>query len=153
MRMMGRPVQDGEIKDSTEFMQDYTITELRSVRRSFKWTNNHVYNKLDKVVVNAQWIHQLPHLQTIVMDPGCYDHSPFSITLEDDRHYERRPFKFFNIIVEHPDFYDIVEQAWTVPKTRYPMRNVCERVNSVKVKLELWNTQSFTRIDKTLKVL
>lgn len=53
-RQGGAPVQEAEIRDFNEYLLDTGMTEIRSVRREFTWTNSHVFSKIDKAVVNAE---------------------------------------------------------------------------------------------------
>ncbi|PHU04288.1 hypothetical protein BC332_25110 [Capsicum chinense] len=49
-REMGNPVQEYEIRDFREFTEECNISEMPAVGRSFTWTNEHVYNRIDKVL-------------------------------------------------------------------------------------------------------
>lgn len=46
----------------------------------------------------------LLHMQVLVMDLLFSDHSPLSIIVEDHVDTKKRPFKFYNYLVQHPDF-------------------------------------------------
>ncbi|XP_019264016.1 PREDICTED: uncharacterized protein LOC109241706 [Nicotiana attenuata] len=52
-RINGTVVQENEIKDFRSLMEDCRLNELRTVGRSYTWTNSHVYNKIDRAIVNA----------------------------------------------------------------------------------------------------
>ncbi|KAF3636181.1 hypothetical protein FXO38_24306 [Capsicum annuum] len=86
---VGSLVQDTEIRDFSNFFQDMDISELKSVGRTYTWTNSHVHSKLDKAIVNAEWVQKFNHLEAEVMDPGCLDHSPIAIMLDEKRSTER----------------------------------------------------------------
>lgn len=52
-------------------MQDHTFIELKSVGRKYTWTNDHVHNKIDRAIVNVEWMHVYSHIKAIIMDPRC----------------------------------------------------------------------------------
>ncbi|XP_070057556.1 uncharacterized protein [Nicotiana tomentosiformis] len=101
-----------EIRDFNEFIEDIGLTEMKTSGRSFTWTNGHTYSKIDRALVNAEWILTMPHLKVWVMDPSCFDHSPLSITLEEDEDHAPKPFKFLNHLAYHEDFMTLVSEAW-----------------------------------------
>lgn len=98
---MGSVVQDAEVKDFNEFMQVFNMNEMRLIGRPFTWTNGHGISKLDRAVVNANWMQHYRYLEAIVMDTGCSKHSPILIIVEKDRQSRRRPFKFFNALAKY----------------------------------------------------
>lgn len=80
-REIGSLVQDWEIRDFNNFMEDAGIVEMKSTERNYTWTNGHTYSKLDRALVNTEWMLYMPHLEVLVMEPACSDHSPLSIKL------------------------------------------------------------------------
>lgn len=102
-RVNGITVQENEIKDFREFMEDCRLTELPTVGRSYTWTNNHVYSRIDRTIVNAQWMIDMPPMQIQVMNPHFSDYSPLSIEVEATMDNRKRPFRFYNCLADHPD--------------------------------------------------
>ncbi|XP_070038226.1 uncharacterized protein LOC142167392 [Nicotiana tabacum] len=103
-RPIGNLVQEMEIRDFNNFIADTGLVEMKTSGRSFTWTNGHTYSKIDRVLVNAEWMLTMPHLEVWVMNPSCFDHSPLRITLEDVEDKAPKPFKFLNHLAEHKDF-------------------------------------------------
>ncbi|XP_075079919.1 uncharacterized protein LOC142165216 [Nicotiana tabacum] len=62
--------------------RDCKLNELNNVDRSYTWTNNHVYSRIDRAIVNAHWMMSMPPMQVNVMDPQFSDHSPLCIELD-----------------------------------------------------------------------
>lgn len=52
-RMIGSLVQTNEIVDFNEFIRNANLMELKAVGREFTWTNNHVYSRIDRGLVNS----------------------------------------------------------------------------------------------------
>lgn len=53
----------------------------------------------------------MPPKQVRIMDPICSDHSPLSLDIEEHQDNYKRPFKFFNCLVQHQEFKDSKERV------------------------------------------
>ncbi|PHT40138.1 hypothetical protein CQW23_18992 [Capsicum baccatum] len=110
-RVMGSQVIDSEVMDFNNFIQDTGLMELKRLGRRYTWTNNPVYNKIDWILVNANWIQKWPHSVGICMDPQLSDHSPLCIELEQQVVSGTKPFRFYNYLAEHEQFLREVQTA------------------------------------------
>ncbi|KAG5605883.1 hypothetical protein H5410_027375 [Solanum commersonii] len=75
-RINGNPVQEMEIRDFNEFMIDAGMTKLKAIGREYTWSNGCICSKIDRAIVNAEWIVTMNQIKISVMQPGTYDHSP-----------------------------------------------------------------------------
>lgn len=108
-RIMGSSMQDSEVKDFANFLEDNGLTEMKTVGRKYIWSNGHLSSKIDRVIVNAQWLQVFPiEAVTITMDPGVLDHTSIAITSNDSQPIGKKIFKFFNALVDHPNFSSVV---------------------------------------------
>ncbi|XP_075086529.1 uncharacterized protein LOC142169193 [Nicotiana tabacum] len=130
-RPIGNTVQELEIMDFNNFIDDIALVEMRTSGRSFTWTNGHTYSKIDRALVNAEWMLQMPHLEVRLMDPVCSDHSSLSITFEDNEDKDPKLLKFLNQLTEHKDFLTIVSGAKEVSNGLNIMKDVCKRLKQV----------------------
>ncbi|XP_019233129.1 PREDICTED: uncharacterized protein LOC109213752 [Nicotiana attenuata] len=111
-RVQGNPVQEVEVKDFKIFIIDAGLDEIRTMGRKYTWTNNHVHSRIDRILVNAEWIQKWPTMEGIIMNPRFSDHCPLKVTITDTVMEGKRPFKFFNCLAAHHDFDDILNQCW-----------------------------------------
>lgn len=92
------------------------LTDLVSLGPTFTWTNNQKENpiakKLDRVLVNDHWLDRFPQSYVSIEPSGVSDHTRCWIRLETPLPGNKRPFKFFNFLVDHPDFIDTVATIW-----------------------------------------
>lgn len=92
------------------------LTDLTSIGPTFTWTNNQPVNpiakKLDRVLVNDNWLDKFPQSYTSFETTGVSDHTRCWIRLESPPPGNKWPFKFFNFLVDHPDFHDTVTTIW-----------------------------------------
>ncbi|XP_019257868.1 PREDICTED: uncharacterized protein LOC109236105 [Nicotiana attenuata] len=55
-RFNGSPVQKMETREFKQFLVDAKVDELKTVGRQYTWTNNHVYSRIDRILINAKWM-------------------------------------------------------------------------------------------------
>lgn len=80
-RLNGSMVTEAETRDFRDFIVDTGLCELKTVGRDFTWTNSHVFSRIDRALVNAEWMTNFTQLEVEVMDPRFSDHSPLCIDL------------------------------------------------------------------------
>lgn len=49
-------IHSSDMRDFREFFIDTSMTESIYVGSKFTWGNGHVYNKIDRVIVNTTWM-------------------------------------------------------------------------------------------------
>ncbi|XP_019267285.1 PREDICTED: uncharacterized protein LOC109244618 [Nicotiana attenuata] len=103
-RQHGSEVQDMEVKDFKEYMMDTGMSELQYVGRGYTWTNNHTYSRIDRGLVNTEWMMTMPSLKIQVLEPLISDHFPLKLMITQGHTKRSRPFRFFNCITDHPLF-------------------------------------------------
>ncbi|XP_019236935.1 PREDICTED: uncharacterized protein LOC109217163 [Nicotiana attenuata] len=130
-RMNGTKVQMNEIKDFREFMMECQMTELVTVGRGFTWTNNYVYSRIDRGIVNAKWMLEM---------------APIQVQENDSR---RRPFKFYNCLAEHEEFEKVVQNGWKYKGSN--MEGIMQNLKKVKYGLKNLNRQEYTGITKKVQ--
>ncbi|XP_070017986.1 uncharacterized protein [Nicotiana sylvestris] len=81
-RYNGNPVMEAETRDFSEFLLNTGMTELKAVGREFTWTNNHVYSRIDRALVNARWMIDMTQLEVVLHDPLFFDHTPICLYFE-----------------------------------------------------------------------
>ncbi|XP_075096595.1 uncharacterized protein LOC142174657 [Nicotiana tabacum] len=106
-------IQDMETKDFREFMSDTGMNELPSIGWDYTWTNNHTYSRIDRGLVNIDWMMTMPSLSIQILEPSFSDHSPLKLMISQIHRKKASPFRFFNCIAEHPQFIQEVDQAWS----------------------------------------
>ncbi|XP_070006231.1 uncharacterized protein [Nicotiana sylvestris] len=117
-RKSDNPVQEVEIRDFREFMLNNNMNELKYIGRKFTWTNNHVWSKIDRVIVNAEWMTTMKQMEIIVMKPFISDHTPVCLHLEEARKEGPKLYRFYNYVAKLPEFLTVVKQAWNTTTKR-----------------------------------
>lgn len=82
----------------------------------FTWSNKRGgggsnKSKLDRVLVNTEWLDMFPTAEASFLAPGVSDHCLISVTMVPPNG-RRKPFKFFNFWLQHPEFGQILTTSW-----------------------------------------
>ncbi|XP_075112426.1 uncharacterized protein LOC142182223 [Nicotiana tabacum] len=152
-RHCGAPVQEMGIRDFNDYLLDTSMNKIRYIGRWFTWTNSHVFSKIDRALVSAEWMIRFPQKEVIVMDPNLSDHSPLCIKLDEEIFQGPRTFRFLNCIAEHNDFLKVVNDAWQIPMRGGWMDSVWMRLKGMKEGLKQINTKEFRGVDMIIKTL
>lgn len=149
-RLYGNPVQEVEVIDFKEFLQQSGMMELKSVGRYYTWTNHQIHSKIDRILVNAEWICKWPHLEGIIMDPHFSDHYPLKIPFEIVKETGTKSFKFFNYLVEHQDFMQAMETIWRKPSNLHSMQMVWLKFKQLKVVMKRLAKREPGKVEDTI---
>nr|XP_009765502.1 PREDICTED: uncharacterized protein LOC104217045 [Nicotiana sylvestris] len=151
-RINGSSVQENEIKDFKEFLINTGICEMRTVGRDYTWTNSHVFSRIERAIVNAEWVNNMPQVGVVIMEALFSDHSPLCIKLGEEPKASK-PFRFFNCLAEHKDFLPIVTEAWNKSSKARNMAGIWRKLKDVRRELKGLNTNEFQKFkeEKELK--
>lgn len=61
--------------------------------------------------MNTEWLDMFPTAEASFLAPGVSDHCLISITMVPPNG-RRKPFKFFNFWLQHPEFGQILTTSW-----------------------------------------
>ncbi|KNA12723.1 hypothetical protein SOVF_123320 [Spinacia oleracea] len=121
-----------EIKDFNEFIDNCEFFESKSSGHFYSWhkggDGNKTASRIDRSFGNAPWMSQKGVVCTEYLNPGISDHSPLLITCLPEDRGGGRPFKFFNYLVDHPEFILVVENSWNEVHQGSMMLSVWERL-------------------------
>ncbi|XP_070013814.1 uncharacterized protein [Nicotiana sylvestris] len=151
-RPIDNPVQELEVRNFNDFIEDTGLTEMKTSGRNFTWTNGHTYSKIDRALINVDWMLVMPQLEVWIMDPHCSDHLPLSIALEENEDFSSKPFKFLNHLAEHDDFIKIVNEAWERPQEQHNLRCIWQKLKRVKQAMKSLNKNEYNTVGTRIKV-
>lgn len=130
------------------------VDDLRYYGPAHTWKNKRPIDpttkKLDKALVNDQWLTLFPDSVATFQAPQISDHFPCVLKLACPLPYSAsRPFKFFNYLTRHPLFLSTVETAWDhsgVEST--DLSSFCLKLKSIKRSLKTLEKDNFSHIQK-----
>ncbi|XP_074318507.1 uncharacterized protein LOC141655320 [Silene latifolia] len=108
-----------DLSDVAEFnscLLNCDLDDMQGTGSDFTWFNNQdvairVYSKLERVLVNYDWLQTFTQSSAQFLPPGISDHCPAVLTFHNDP-IPKKQFKFLNCWASHPDFSIIVARAW-----------------------------------------
>ena len=92
------------------------LFDIKWTGHHLTWSNNQGGNKricckLDRAMVNPQWIAQFQISEAIFLDPSISDHSPILVKIANKKNFGPKPFRFINAWMDHPEFLDIIKKS------------------------------------------
>ncbi|XP_016437438.1 uncharacterized protein LOC107763466 [Nicotiana tabacum] len=144
-------IQDMKTKDFRKFISDIGMNELPIVGRDYTWTNNHTYSRIDRGLVNINWMMTIPSLCIQILEPSFSDHSLLKLMISQMQRKKVSLFKFFNCIADHPQFIKGIEQVWNTTGDVGKLQGVWNKLKRVKQVIKGLNTQHYKGVEDRIK--
>ncbi|XP_021767614.1 uncharacterized protein LOC110732003 [Chenopodium quinoa] len=116
-RINGAMVTNYETKDFQNLIDDLALSEIKSKGSFFSWCNkahngSRTYSRIDRGIVNQDWIDAYGHVEAIYLPPSLSDHNPVLLDIFHSHLGKGRPFRFLNCLANHDVFLSVVDSAW-----------------------------------------
>ncbi|XP_074277574.1 uncharacterized protein LOC141601209 [Silene latifolia] len=107
-----------DMTDFNSFLSECGLDDMHGSGIDFTWfnkqeVNTRVYSKLDRVLINADWLISFTQTTAQFLPPGIYDHCPALLSFSKDP-LPKKQFKFLNCWIDHPEFLTKVAEAWQI---------------------------------------
>ncbi|KAL2905738.1 hypothetical protein RDABS01_004448, partial [Bienertia sinuspersici] len=117
----------------------------------YTWTNKQsasarVFSKIDRVMANLAWTDCFPAGKAHFLPEGISDHCPMIITADEKDGQGKKPFKYFSMWVNAPDYKERIKRVWSKEITGTLMFQVVQKLKEVKKELKELNNKSFNGI-------
>ncbi|CAA7013483.1 unnamed protein product [Microthlaspi erraticum] len=107
---------DRATRDFRQALLNSELADLNFRGSTYTWWNkrsvNPVAKKLDRVLVNDLWLEIFPTAMAFFGAPDFSDHSSTSIALSPSTQRQKKAFKFYNYLLENPDFIAVICSEW-----------------------------------------
>ncbi|KAK4421401.1 hypothetical protein Salat_2090600 [Sesamum alatum] len=145
-----------ELKDFVDCCLALGLHDAPTTSCYFTWSsnndNNPVWCKLDRVLLNNEWLEAGLHCGAHFSPPGCLsDHSPGIVSLFDPPAPKPKPFRFFNMWADHPDFLATVESHWSMNVEGTAQFSLCRKLKVLKGPLKAFNNLHYSHISVRAK--
>ncbi|XP_051148240.1 uncharacterized protein LOC127263286 [Andrographis paniculata] len=145
-RVRGRVVRPYDYKDFLSCVTALGLTDLPSAGCRYTWSNNNIWAKLDRVMVNHGWLAANFWSSVNFLAPSLSDHSPAVASIFAEPMVKRASFKFFNMWTSHPSFSDIVRAAWNIAVEGTAQFKLVTKLKHLKKDLITLNKAHFSHI-------
>ncbi|OIS97554.1 hypothetical protein A4A49_07321 [Nicotiana attenuata] len=111
--------------------------------------SDRVYSRIDRVLVNNEWILALLDSEVYYRNEGTFDHCPAIIRWVVDQK-KQYIFRYFNMWSLAPEYKEKVKQGWKTNKNGTKIYELVGKFNSLKSKLRQLNKEKFSHIEKQI---
>ncbi|KAK3226009.1 hypothetical protein Dsin_005871 [Dipteronia sinensis] len=98
-----------------------------------------ISKKLDRVLVNNDWLVKFENSEAIFLPPGNADHCPFMVKLGLQCIKKNRPFNIFNFLTDRADFLPLLERCWREQVLSTMQYKLCSKLRNLKKVLKTLN--------------
>lgn len=134
------------VTDFKNFMSTTQVTEIPASNGFFTWFRGQAKSKLDRLLVNPEWISLLPSLQVTLLKRGVSDHCPL-LASANVTNWGPKPFKFHDVWLSHPGCLKLITDTWNSKEGL----TVNEKFKQVRQHLKQWNVAAvFGHIDQCI---
>ncbi|XP_074270933.1 uncharacterized protein LOC141594843 [Silene latifolia] len=132
-RIRGAHITNAEMRPLLQVTQDCQLYDMGVKGAFYTWTNKHdvgskVCSRLDRVLINDEWLAVFPDSYTHSLPEGVFDHCPAIIRLEVERQRSGYSLKYFNMWSSAPNYKDIVSNGWNQHVFGSPMYRVVKKL-------------------------
>ncbi|XP_074315308.1 uncharacterized protein LOC141651499 [Silene latifolia] len=143
-----------EMEDFQACVDQCSLLDSPSTGSFYTWNNKQdpatrVYSRLDRVLVNQEWLLARPDAYANFFNEGYFDHSPCIIHDAATSFTGRKSFKFFNMWSKVPEFLPCVQQVWNKNWQGTKMFQVVMKLKSLKQPLKNLNKLLFADIENS----
>ncbi|KAG7546653.1 Zinc finger CCHC-type [Arabidopsis suecica] len=151
-----RPVTlnvDRKTRDFRECLLSADLADLTFRGNTYTWWNKSktrpTAKKLDRILVNSQWVSVFPNSFALFGEPDFSDHASCSVSLSLDKQYGRRPFKFYNFLLQNQNFLPLIFEQWfTCNVVGSAMLRVSLKLKFLKSFIRSFNKENYSGLEK-----
>lgn len=151
------PHSQAQINLFREFVNNNMLLDLSLKGCRFTWCNNRaegcVREKLDRILMNTQWMSLFPHAFGEALPAIGSDHSPIILHCDVKLIRSRRAFVYEDFWDEHPECAKTVENEWMSSNSPPQNGNIEGKLEKVKKGLISWSRKTFKRADKQINYI
>lgn len=142
--MLGGDVSwDNGMTDFNTCISSLGLSDLRAIGDHYTWTNcqlaNPIYRKLDRALVNSDWLLVMADSQVHFASRGLSDHCPVVLQTGISLAKVRKPFKFFNYMLEVDGFQHVLDSVWSSSVASNPFIVLSSKLKKLKGALSSFN--------------
>lgn len=128
------------MRDFNKCLMEAELQDLKWWGSKFTWWNQQiglgrVESKINRVLVNGEWINFFLNSDARFFLLGVSDHCPSLVYTQYGICGKLKPFKFFDMWVQHEDFINVVREGWNTQITSSHQFQVTQKLKAVNTKL------------------
>ncbi|XP_060965556.1 uncharacterized protein LOC133034483 [Cannabis sativa] len=137
-----------------DFQSCINICQLEDVKFSgsfFTWSNKQqgsdcIFSKIDRVLANQAWLDRFKNAEAVFLCEGIFDHTPVVLSIYPDTLGGKKPFKYFRMWKQHPQYDQRIKEIWQQEKKGTRMFQVVTKLKELKSVFKEINKEGFNEI-------
>lgn len=130
------------------FISNLHLIEIQPSEGWFTWFRGASMSKLDRFLVQSDWITKFPLIHTSILKRSISDHCPIILKSREIK-WGPRPFRFQDVWLSHRGCLETVKKVWRNSDGMMIM----DKFKKVKNELKEWNSQVFGNINERIATL
>ncbi|XP_020243214.1 uncharacterized protein LOC109821441 [Asparagus officinalis] len=152
-KLSGAVLSDSDTRDFNNCIKDCHLNHMKTLGCFYTWNNKQeaearVWSRLDRALVNDQWITAYNSSYAEYLLPHFSDHSPGLISIYEDCLQGKKSFKFFKMWTKHADYLPTISNIWESDIQGCTMYSVCTKLKMLKEALKVLNKRHFYNISE-----
>ncbi|CAA7048764.1 unnamed protein product [Microthlaspi erraticum] len=140
-------------RELNDCLLDAALSDLTFRGCSFTWWNRRstgaVAKKLDRVLVNDQWDLDFPSAFANFGEPSFSDHASCEVSLQHVIQRAKKPFKFFNFLLQNNDFVPMIANQWfSLNVVGSDMFRLSKKLKALKNPIRTFTKSNFSDLEK-----
>jgi hypothetical protein len=143
-------------RDSCEFnslIEELHLIDLEASNGLYTWTNrrtgiHQITYKLDRFLVSESLMLDGVAMESTILNLSGSDHWHIKLWVDVPATPGKKPFRFENFWLDHPDFQANIHEWWRQAEVPYgsKMFRFQQKLKNLKQTLKLWNKHTFSNI-------
>ncbi|KAF9623735.1 hypothetical protein IFM89_004816 [Coptis chinensis] len=144
------------VTEFNSFIHSNALVDSTTMGFKYSWCNKRIgaqrmYQKIDKILVNQQWIDSSAGWRSRIMKRKLSDHSPIVGWNTKIPKPTNIPFRFKRAWILHANLKEVIEKSWSEPLFDVPIRKVTKKLKRLKMVLKDWNYRIYGNFEQHIK--
>ncbi|KAF9623026.1 hypothetical protein IFM89_036007 [Coptis chinensis] len=136
------------VNEFVKFINDNALLDSTTLGYEFSYCNKRLgaarmLQKIDRILVNQEWLQVLPNWSSKILKRKFSDHSPVVGWSPFIPKPHNIPFRFMKMWLDHANLKQVVTESWNEPLVDVPIRKVMKNLKRLKATLKEWSWKVF----------
>ncbi|XP_057249207.1 uncharacterized protein LOC130590678 [Beta vulgaris subsp. vulgaris] len=131
-----------------QFITNLHLTEITPSNGYFTWFRGQSKSKLDRILVQPDWILKFSFLNASILKRSISDHCPL-VLKSQSKDRGPKPFRFLDMWLTHKDCLILTRKVWEDSKGF----TISEKFKAVRKELKVWNQSKFGNLETNISQL
>ncbi|GJV61297.1 RNA-directed DNA polymerase, eukaryota, reverse transcriptase zinc-binding domain protein [Tanacetum coccineum] len=128
---------DTGMRDFQECIETIEVSDVNSTGLRFTWNqkpkgSDGILKKIDRIMANLEFVTSFVGANAVFQPYRISDHAPAILRLPMNLERKPRPFKFYNLLVQHDRFKEVVTNVWSTQVSGFWIFKVVKRLKLLK---------------------